>query len=151
MASEKSGKSPKLSREEIRRRIDALPPRDGADCGPVTQRAALAAFFDLESRGSTIPDHIKLHEDSVYDEIITKLEAIPGHNSYVITPELLRGIIRRVGHTTSAQAMLEVGGGLLHKQHKHKLMEITALKRLFAGANDARTEEAEPTVADSAS
>jgi hypothetical protein len=144
----KRGKPPKLSREAIRKRIGALPATSGGLFGPVTQRAALAAFFDLESRGSSVPEHVKKHESAIYAEIITKLEPIPGHkDSYVITPEMLRGLIKRAGHTAAAQAMLEIGGSLQHR--KHRLGEVAYLKKLFTGNRAIRraTDESEPNIA----
>jgi len=145
--SAKPERSSKLSREAIRKRIGALPSEGGDQFGPVTQKAALAAFFDLESHGSTIPEHIKKHEAAIYDEILSKLEAIPGHpGHYVITAELLRGIIKRIGHTASAQATLEVGGNLLRKKHRQH-HELAYLKRLFAGSKTTKNES-EPDIAD---
>ena len=122
---------PDLDREEVTRLINAHVPATDDRFPKVDLKTSLAAQAALVKQHSIIPKIIRDQGEEIFNQWRQVLEPIPGHpGKYVISDDLLRGLIARAGITSSMLALLASGAATLRQQ------EISDIEQLLSPAAD---------------
>lgn len=105
---------PNLDHSAIRRLLHAHAPVNNKAFPSIDLPTALHTQAKLTSQQSSIPAHIKSQGERIYKDWQKILEPMPNQpGSYVITDDILRGLIAHTGILASMQAILESASGLL--------------------------------------
>jgi hypothetical protein len=115
--------NPRPSRNEIRRRTDALPLVESGEV--IDEKTALSTLEALKRHGSQLPDHIKNQIDAIVDEMGAKLDHNPVDNTIPITELQLRGIIARSAIAAAAQTVNDIGQTYVEINEFRELIAIT--------------------------
>ena len=128
---------PNLDKEEVKRLINAHAPATDERFPKVDLKTSLAAQAALVKQKSFIPTHIRDQGEEIFEQWRKVLEPIPGHpGKYVISDDLLRGLIARAGITAGMLALLASGAAKLRQQ------EITEIEQLLTpAADDTATDD----------
>ena len=122
---------PDIAREDVDRFINAHPAAADEGFPDIGLRTALAAQRALAAQGSTIPERVRSQGEDIFEQWRRALEPIPGHaDAFVITTDLLRGLIARAGIMASTLALLMSGAASLRET------EVTELEQLFESSPD---------------
>lgn len=129
--------TPNLDRDEVTRLINAHTPATDERFPKVDLKTSLAAQAALVQQHSTIPKFIRDQGEEIFEQWRKVLEPIPGHpGKYVISDDLLRGLIARAGITSGMLAMLASGAATLRQR------EISDIEQLLAPATeDSATDD----------
>lgn len=113
------------------RLINALVPATDDRFPKVDLKTSLAAQAALVKQHSTIPNFIRDQGEAIYEQWRKVLEPVPGHpGKYVISDDLLRGLIARAGITAGMLALLASGAAQLRQQ------EVAEVEQLLSPAAD---------------
>lgn len=128
---------PNLGKDEVPRLIDALTPATDDRFPTVDLKISLAAQAALVKQHSAIPTHIRKQGEDIFEQWRKVLEPVPGHpGKYVISDDLLRGLIARAGITAGMLALLASGAAKLRQQ------ELTEIEQLLSPiADDTATDD----------
>ena len=125
---------PDLDGEKVKRLINALVPATDERFPNVDLKTSLAAQAALVKQHSSIPAFIRDQGEEVFEQWRKVLEPIPDHpGKYVISDDLLRGLIARAGITAAMSALLVSGAANLRQQ------EIADVEQLLTPAADENT------------
>lgn len=121
---------PYLDREEVPRLINALTPATDDRFPKVDLKISLAAQAALVKQHSCIPTFIRNQGEEIFEQWRNVLEPIPGHpGKYVISDDLLRGLIARSGITASMLALLASGAAKLRQQEVADVEQLLTPER----------------------
>lgn len=127
---------PDIDRNEIRRLINAHAPATDERFPKIDMKTALAAQVALVKQKSAIPKYIRDQGEDVFEQWRKVLEPIPGHpGKYVITDDLLRGLIARAGITAGMLALLASGAARLRQ------LEISEIEQLLVPETEAEATD----------
>lgn len=116
---------PNLDHGEIRRLLSAHVASNNEPFPSIDLPTALHVQAHLSAQQSSIPRHIKSQGERIYKDWRSVLEPLPDKpGAYVITDDLLRGLIAHTGILASMQAVLENATASL-KREEERLVENT--------------------------
>lgn len=115
-------------REQITRHVNHVPLVEvSEEASLLSQKEALAAWRDLRTHDSQIPERTKALVQKLEKEIIPQLDRIDRFQDdsthYVITPIELHGIIARAAIRSSAQTVVDIGARLEESAVLNELLE----------------------------
>ena len=127
---------PSIDRSEVQRLINAHVPATDEKFPKIDMKTALAAQAALVKQRSAIPKYIRSQGEEIFEQWRKVLEPIPGHpGKYVITDDLLRGLIARAGITAGMLSLLASSAAKLRQN------EISEIEQLLTPDTDDITDD----------